>query len=99
MSAMTLSPQQKDVVLRTMAGMLLEELREEMGGAFTGLYVIPLAVAEKLTGLSRNTLRSVVPIVELTDGKHGVRLTVLKDYIDRKTVAPALDPARIRRKA
>jgi hypothetical protein len=91
---MNLSPEQKRRVVDTVAEMLVEELRDKMGGTFTSLYVIPLAIAEKMTGLTRNTLRAQLPVVEMSLGKHGVQLSVLQEYIQKRTVFPAADRKR-----
>lgn len=87
---MTLSPEQKDKLLRTAAGMLVEQLREDLGGSFQSIHIVPLLVAEKLTSLSRNTLRAVLPVVEISPGKHGVRMCELREYLDRKTTRPTV---------
>jgi len=96
---MNLSPEQKDRVVRTVAEMLLDQLRDDMGGDFRALYVVPLVIAEKMTGLSRNTLRTVLPVVALSPGKHGVRLSDLHAHLDAKTTYPATSKKRKRRMA
>ena len=85
---MNLSPEQKHKAIAAVAEMLVEELRDDMGGSFASLYCVPLAIAEKMTGLCRKTLRACVPVVELSGGKHGVRLSDLQAYLDSKTVLP-----------
>ena len=82
---MTLSPEQKHRVIETMAAMLLEELRDSMGGTFQSLYVVPLTVAVNMTGLSRATLRAQLPITEMAPGKHGICLATLQKHIAKKT--------------
>lgn len=85
---MNLSPEQKKKVIETVAALLVEELREEMGGSFQGLFCVELSMAAKMTGLSKPTLRLHLPIVELSEGKHGIRLTDLNAYLEKKTVPP-----------
>ena len=85
---MNLSPEQKHKITAHVAEMLVEELREDMGGSFAALYCVPLAIAERMTGLTKRTLRACLPVVELCGGKHGVRLSDLQAYLDKKTVLP-----------
>jgi len=87
---MNLSPTQKAAVVETVARMIVAELREEVGGSFANLYCIELAVAEKMTGLNRKTLRGRMPVVEMSDGKHAVKLRDLQSFLDKKTIQPAV---------
>lgn len=96
---MNLSPEQKHKVIEKVAEMLVEELREDLGGSFAALYCVPLVICEKMTGLSRKTVRAVLPVIELSGGKHGVRLSDLQAYLDSKTVLPLSGSRKERRTA
>lgn len=78
----------RDKVIAATAKMLAEELLEDMVGSFRSLYIIPLALAQQMTGLSRNTLRGLLPVVEMTKGKHGIRLSDLQALVEKRTKKP-----------
>lgn len=85
---MNLSPAQKQRVIETISRMGLDELRAELGGSFQSLLCMDLTTATKMTGLSKPTLRANLPVVELSEGKHGVRVSDLNAYLKLKTVNP-----------
>lgn len=89
---MNLSPEQKQKVIETVARLLVEELRAEMGGSFQDLFCVEMSIAAKMTGLSKPTLRANLPIVELSEGKHGIRLSDLNAHLAKKTVQPGKKP-------
>lgn len=91
---MILSPQDRASLIDVLATKMVAELRAEMGGSFQDLFCMDLGTASKMTGLSKPTLRANLPVVELSDGKHGIKVSVLNAYLERKTLQPGQESKR-----
>lgn len=81
---MNLSPQDHAAVLEMVAARIADELRAELGGSFAALYCIEMAVAEKMLGLDRRTIRKEIGHIELSSGKHAVRMADLQEFLDKR---------------
>ena len=90
---MNLSPQDRKAVLALVAENIVAELRAEAGGDFSSMIVLPLSAVSQLVGLSGSHVSARLPGTECANGKHGVTLHNIREFVESRTRKPRKVPA------
>ncbi len=83
---MNLSPQERKNVVTLVAEMITDEIRAAAGGDLASLVVLPMSVASHMVALTPRAARANLPVTMVANGKSGVTLRALQEYITSKTL-------------
>jgi hypothetical protein len=72
-------------VLALVAERITDEIRAAAGGDLASLVVLPMSVASHMVALTPRAARANLPVTMVANGKAGVTLRALQDYIAGKT--------------
>jgi hypothetical protein len=82
----TFSPEQWNDIAERTARMLVEEIKASAAG-IEGMVTFPLSTITQITGLSRQTIKRRMPVVD-HDGKITVTLAALREWQAKHTRQP-----------